>query len=95
MATFTSGTIAVANATAVKLLDSADVDRQVRLYNPGGNQLRLAFTSGSASTGVSFQGLDNNNSAGGLVVPADEELWTYQSSGSSCNVELIATSVGR
>lgn len=96
MATFVGATVAVADSTATKLIDSSDVDREVKLYNPSNTStLRLAYTSASASTGITFVGLAGSNLVGSLTLAADEELWAYQTTGNSINVELLTTSVGR
>jgi hypothetical protein len=77
MAAFASAEVTLTAATATKLVDAADFDRRVHLY---GDAVRVAFTSGTVSTGARLGGGDLMTGTS-LVLPADEELWAYHSSG--------------
>jgi hypothetical protein len=99
MAAFVSTQISVANATAVKVLDSAEMDRKARFANASGDgtAVHLAYSSGTASGGVRFATVADEATFtfGGMIIPAGEELWVYQTTGSTVTFDVITTSVGR
>ncbi len=91
MAAFTSGDTTISASTAPKIVDAEDFDRRVILYDGTGGT-RVAFTSGTASTGAKITSLALNGQgslAAEFVIPADEELWVYNSS--SASVQYLVT----
>ena len=77
MAAFVSGEVTLSAATATKIVDAEDFDRDVLLY---GDAVRVAFTSASVSTGAHLSG--TSLPVGAMVrLPADAELWAYHNGG--------------
>lgn len=95
MASFVSAEQSIPNATATKIVDAADFDRAVAFNGSG--QMRIAFTSGAVTTGAvaTLLALSVSINAVQFVLPADEELWVYQSSGNPANVSYLVTSIAR
>jgi hypothetical protein len=95
MAAFVSKEQSIPNASATKIVDSADFDRTV-VFN-GSGQMRIAFTSSSVTTGAVAGGLALSVSINAMqfVLPAHEELWVYQSSGNPATVSYLVTPIAR
>lgn len=77
MAAFGSGEVSLSAATATKIVDAAEFDRRVIAH---GDTVRVAFTSGSASTGAKISDLSPTNTVAVFALPAGQELWVYSSS---------------
>lgn len=92
MAAFTSGEQSVSASTATKIVDAEDFDRRVILYDASGGT-RVAFTSAAAPNGAKVA-LLSLSGQGGLAcqfaLPADEELWVYNSSAAAVHY-LVST----
>lgn len=88
MSIFYGGEVSVSANTATKLVDSAEVDRQVT-FLPGSGALYWGFTSGEVTgrTGGYAATLP------GLVLPAGKELWGF--SASAVLVQLLVTAIAR
>jgi hypothetical protein len=87
MAVFVSGEVTLSAATATKIVDAADFDRRVHLY---GDAVRVAFTSAAVSTGARLTESTLPNGVA-VVLPADEELWAYHSTGGSVGFFVTTT----
>jgi len=85
MSIFYSGEVNLPASTATKLVDSAEVNRQVHLVYPPSF---LGFTSGEVT------GRNSSYPAAltDLVLPAGKELWGY---GSATYVQVLVTAIGR
>jgi hypothetical protein len=94
MAAFTSAEVSVATATPVKVADSDDFAR--RVYTSDNTAaFRLAFSSGTASTGAFVSKLSGFNSgAVDFLLPAGQELWVFQASGSTQTINVLVTTDG-
>jgi hypothetical protein len=91
MAAFSSAETSVATATAVKVADTDDFQRRVYLSDNTGS-FRVAFTSGSASAGAFVNKLSGFSSgAVDFPLPAGQELWVYQASGSTQVINVLVT----
>jgi predicted MFS family arabinose efflux permease len=94
MAAFTSTEVSVATATPVKVADSDDFIRRVYTSDNTG-AFRLGFTSGAASTGAFVNKLSPASSgAVDFPLPAGQELWAYQASGSTQVINVLVTAEG-
>lgn len=95
MAAFISSEISVATATPVKVADGDSFTRRVFTGDPTGN-FRLAFTSGDSASGAFVSKLGTSASPGAFnfALPAGQELWAYQSSGSTQMLNIIVTADG-
>ena len=85
MAAFVSQEVSLVAATATKIVDSENFDRDVRVY---GDAVRVAFASAAVATGARVSGASLPDSVS-FILPADEELWAYHGSGST--VGFLAT----
>lgn len=81
MAIFYGDAVNLVSNTATKLVDAAEVDRQVYL---GGSPERLGFASSEVS-----ESSDSLNVTD-LVLPAGKELWAYTASARSFRVLVTA-----
>lgn len=91
MAAFISGDTTISASTATKIVDAEDFDRRVILYDGTGGT-RVAFTSAAVSTGarITSLGLSGQGSlAAEFVIPADEELWVYNTAAAA--VQYLVT----
>lgn len=79
MAAFVSEEISLSAATATKIVDSESFDRVVTAY---GDAVRLAYTSGTVSTGARLSGSELHGGTS-FVLPANQELWAYHSGGTT------------
>jgi len=84
MAIFYGAVVAISANTATKLIDSAEVDRQVHI---GGTLERLGFASAEVSSS------SNSLSLSDLVLPAGKELWAY--TGSARDLRFLVTAIAR
>lgn len=92
MAAFVSARQSIPNATATRIVDAADLDRTVYV-NGLGTVYRVAFTSGAVSTGAALTSLAGSGAPAVFVLPADEDLWVYQTGGSTVDVDFLVTLV--
>lgn len=94
MAAFTSSEVTVPTATATKVADADDFVRRVFTSDSSGS-FRMAFTSGTASTGAFVNKLSPASSgAVDFPLPAGQELWVYQASGASQTINVLVTAGG-
>lgn len=95
MASFVSAEQSIPNTTATKIVDSADFDRSIAFNGSG--QMRIAFTGAAVTTGAVAKQLALSVSIDAVqfVLPADEELWVYQSSGNPATVSYLVTPIAR
>lgn len=90
MAAFVSARQSISNASATKIVDADEFDRRVYIKDQASG-MRVAFTSASASTGAVISSLSASGTPAVFVVPADEELWVYQSTGNPADVDFLVT----
>jgi hypothetical protein len=90
MAAFISSRQSIPNATATKIVDADDFDRMAYVKDQAGG-MRVAFTSAAVSTGAALSSLAGSNEPAMFVLPADEELWVYQSTGNPADVDFLVT----
>lgn len=96
MPSFLSTETAVANATAVKVVDAADFNRVVVINDSTGSSMRIAFTSADASTGMKVNMFEiySGQPTARFVLPAAQELWVWQNSGNSATATVLVTATG-
>lgn len=86
MSMFFGACVSVPGSTATKLVDSAEVDRQVRIGGPVPDSLGFDSTEvGSCSNSIGVSD---------LILPAGRELWCWRS-GSTVSTPVLVTPVGR
>lgn len=90
MAAFVSARQSIPNATATKIVDPEDFDRMVYVKDLASG-MRAAFTSATASTGAALSSLSGSGVPAVFVLPADEELWVYQTTGNPADVDFLVT----
>jgi hypothetical protein len=95
MTAFISSEVSVATATPVKVADVDDFTRRVFTGDPSG-AFRLGFTSASVSTGALVNKLGSSSASGAVdfMLPAGQELWVYQASGSTQTINVLVTTGG-
>lgn len=96
MTSFSSVEVSVANTTAVKVVDAADFDREIWINDSTAANMRVAFTSAAASTGVKISKLvvAVSGVTARFVAPAGQELWVWQDSGNSATASVFVTARG-
>lgn len=77
MTAFVSAEVTLPASTPVKLVDAEEFDRRAVVY---GDAVRVAFTSGTVSTGSRLSGSSLPDGVS-LTLPANQELWAYHSTG--------------
>lgn len=90
MAAFVSARQSIPNSTATKIVDAADFDRTAYVNGVSG-AFRVAFTNVGASTGAATTSLAGSGYPAVFVLPADEELWVYQTTGNPADVDFLVT----
>lgn len=94
MAAFSSAEISVATASPVKVADADDFERRVYTSDNAG-AFRIAFSSADAPTGAFVNKLSPASSgAVNFLLPAGQQLWVYQASGSTQTINVLITSDG-
>jgi hypothetical protein len=94
MAAFTGSEVSVLTATATKVADVDDFTRRVFTADSSG-AFRLSFTSAGASSGAFVNKLSPASSGAiDFSLPAGQELWVYQASGSTQTISVLVTMGG-
>lgn len=94
MSAFVSAEQSISAASATKIVDAEEFDRRVYLYDGNVGTLRIAYTSGTASSGLHATVIAPAGGGGAtgsavFVLPADQELWVYSSS--AVTVQFLVT----